>query len=297
MSIMSDGNTVGGEQQQTATQTGEQQQQSQQTQTGEQQQTAAAAQQTTQTGEWLPEAYRNDPAFGKFKNLDDLCKSQKHLQTLIGKKTVARPDENSSEEEWAEWYRDNGVPDDPKDYDLAAVNDLPQELFTDEMTKFYRDAFQKAHISGEAAKVLWQARNDYIKQEIAARESKLAAQRESGLAKFRQEWGDKYAANMNKAAAAFGKFFPGENIEESPLCDDPVFIRGMLRAYDAIKDDTMPTAASAPIASALSAVDDRISAIMNSPGYQNAQNPDHERLVAEMVELQRKRAALKNQVK
>ena len=303
MSIMSDGTAApeSGEQQtqqtqQTPPQSGEQQtQQTQQTppQGGEQQ----TQQQTPPTGgEWLPEAYRNDPAFGKFKTIDDLCKSQKHLQGLLGKKTVARPDENSTEDEWTQWWRDNGVPDDGKEYELTSVKDMPADWFKDEIVAPYREAFKKAHVSAESAKLLWEARNEYLKNQAEEHVRRLAAQRESAAAAFRKEWGDKYAANMNKAAAAFGKLFPGVDIAKCRLCDDPDFIRGMLRAYDAVKDDTMP-AADAPVASALSAVEERISAIMNNPAYHNAQNPDHARLVQEIVDLQRRKAELKSRVK
>lgn len=300
MSIMSDGAA--------ASETGEQQTQQtaqqtppaveQQQQTTQQTPPAAEQQQTTQQSatEWLPEAYRNDPAFGKFKTLDDLCKSQKHLQTLIGKKTVARPDANSTEAEWQEWYRDNGEPDDPGDYELGAVEGLPQEFFTKEMLAPYRAAFKKAHIPADSAKLLWQARNEYLKQEAAAREQRLAARNEAEAAKLRQEWGDDYAKNFNKAYAAFGKLFPGVDARSCALCNDPLFIRGMLRAYDAVKDDTMPEG-TGQLASALSAIDDRISAIYADPAYRSAANPDHARLVAEMVDLQRRKGELKSRIK
>ena len=286
MSILSDGAAAPETGEQTQ-QTGEQQTQTQ-TQTGEQQ--------TPQGGEWLPEAYRNDPAFGKFKSLEDLCKSHKHLQGLLGKKTVARPDENSTEEEWAQWHRDNGVPDDGKDYELATVKELPQEWFADDVVQIYRNAFKRANIPAESAKKLWEIRNQYLQDQVAARSAQIQARNEAEAAKLRKEWGDDYAKNFNKAVAAFQKLFPSENIKESPLCNDPVFIRGMLRAFDAVKDDTMPSA-NAPVASAISNVEERISAILNSSGYQNAQNPDHARLVAEMVELQRRRAQLMASVK
>ena len=246
---------------------------------------------------WLPEAYRNDPAFGKFKTLEDLCKSQKHLQSLVGKKTIARPDENSTEEEWAEWYRDNGEPDDPKEYDLAVDAGMPQAWNSDEILDIYRGAFKKAHISGDSAKILWKYRNENLKTQAAQQAAALKAQQAAQVAEFKKEWGDNYAANMNKAFAAFGKLFPGVDVNTCRLCDDPDFIRGMLRAYDAVKDDTMPNQGGANVASALSTVEDRISSILNNPAYQNAQNPDHARLVAEMIELQRKKAQLKSSIK
>ena len=282
---------TGGDGQPQQTQTQTQTPQGGEGQGGQPQQT-----QTTQTGEWLPEAYRNDPAFGKFKSLDDLCKSQKHLQGLLGKKTVARPDENSTAEDWAQWWRDNGVPDDGKDYELAAVAEMPQAWFADDVVQVYRDAFKQANIPAESAKKLWEIRNEYLKNQVAAQQAQIQARNEAEAAKLRKEWGDDYAKNFNKAAAAFQKLFPGVDIGQSPLCNDPVFIKGMLRAYDAVKDDTMPEP-GAPVASALSNVEDRISTILSSPGYQNAQNPDHARLVAEMVELQRKKAQLRASVK
>ena len=291
-----------GQPQQTQTQTQTQQtqggagEQTQQTQTQGSDQTTQTQTQQTQGGEWLPEEYRNDPAFGKFKTLGDLCKSQKHLQGLLGKKTVARPDENSTEEEWAQWWRDNGVPDDGKDYELSPVAEMPQEWFADDVVQVYRDAFKQANIPVESAKKLWEIRNKFLQDQVAARAAQIKARNEAEAAKLRQEWGDDYAKNFNKAAAAFQKLFPGVDISESPLCNDPVFIKGMLRAYDAVKDDTMPDA-TAPVASALSAVEERISTILNSPGYQNAQNPDHARLVQEMVELQRRKAQLKKSIK
>lgn len=289
MSVLSDGQQT--ETQQTETQTTE----AQQTQTAQTTQTTETQQQTAEP--WLPEAYRNDPAFGKFKTLDDLCKSQKHLQSLVGKKTVARPDENSTEEEWSEWYRDNGVPDDPKEYDLAVDKEMPASWNSDGVLDIYRKAFKEAHIPGDAAKILWKFRNENLKNQAAQQAAELKSQQAAAVAQFKQEWGDNYAANMNKAFAAFGKLFPGVDVDQCRLCDDPDFIRGMLRAYDAVKDDTMPDHGGATVASALSTVEERISSILNNPGYQNAQNPDHARLVAEMIELQRKKAQLKSSIK
>ena len=242
---------------------------------------------------FLPEEFRADPALAKFKTAADLCKSYKMLQGMIGRKTVARPDENSTPEEWAQWHHDNGVPDDPADYKLEDELDaeLPENLCNDAMKTQYREIFKAANLTDRQAEALWKLRNQYVQKELAGRKAAAESARAAGEDALRKEWGDDFQVNLNKAFAVFRKLCPGQNVQTHPLADHPEFVKILAAAFPAFADDTM-VIRHGSTATAAAAVTERISAIQENPAYRNPAHPDHERLRREMIGLMEKKRAL-----
>jgi hypothetical protein len=97
--------------------------------------------------DFLPEAYRNDPSFLKYKSADELAKGFKNLEKFIGKKEVVNgiqvPAEGASPEEMNDFYMQLGrpeaadkyaLPDDikfPEGSDLAAEKTLISSIAFD----------------------------------------------------------------------------------------------------------------------------------------------------------------------
>ena len=64
----------------------------------------------------LPEEYAKDPMFANFKDLQALCKSYKATKELVGRKTIAGIDENSTPEQVTEFYEKLGAHADAAGY-------------------------------------------------------------------------------------------------------------------------------------------------------------------------------------
>lgn len=73
--------------------------------------------------EFIPEAYRNDPSFTKYKTQDEFFKGVQNLTKLVGQKQIVQglqlPGENASEEEVSNFYKALGRPEASDKYTYA----------------------------------------------------------------------------------------------------------------------------------------------------------------------------------
>ena len=85
----------------------------------------------TNTGlEFLPEAYRNDPSFSRYKNAEEFAKGFKNLEQFVGKKEVVQgiqvPGDDATPEQVNEFYSKLGRPEAADKYTLPEDIALPE---------------------------------------------------------------------------------------------------------------------------------------------------------------------------
>jgi len=154
----------------------------------------------------LPEDIRTDPTLANIKDLPTLAKGYVNAQHLIGSKRVAIPGEKATDQEWGAFYDAAGRPATPDKYELPKL-ELEPEVQIDDKQK--DEVFKKLHSLGltnrQAQGVLemhLNTLNDGVKQTKTATANSSSAA-ESAL---KQEWGDKFTANVDIAKAAIKKF-------------------------------------------------------------------------------------------
>jgi hypothetical protein len=161
------------------------------------------------------------------KDESTFFKSMEHTLGLVGKKQTGRivPNETSSPEEWAQYRKEEGIPNTPDGYSLKPEK-LPEGIqWHDEDSKAFAEVFHKHGAKQDLAKDLTNVyleaigrMADHGKEIITAR---LDEWGQESLKIFQKEWGDKFDAT-NEANWNFVK----SRFKEQEL-QDPVIAAAM----------------------------------------------------------------------
>jgi hypothetical protein len=231
---------------------------------------------------------KNDPSITKFKDPGTLAKSYRELQKLIGKDKIVVPTDKSTPQEWAEFYKKVGRPDDINAYELAQT-EMPEEI---KMRKEVQESFKKvAYDLGLTKKQFSELSKFYdtttlasLNQEVESLKS-LAQNTETSL---RKEWGAAYESKVDSAQKVINKFFTGKNINKAfnILSSDIGFVKAMSEVAAALGEDSIkgtPRFVMTPI-EAKSELN-KILGDSKHP-YHNDLSPEHNAAVDRVIELQ-----------
>lgn len=137
--------------------------------------------------EFLPEGYRDDPAFKDYNDLDSVLKSYKEQQKLIGKKTIVEGLSSPEEYKFEEYEY-------PKEIDSK---------IREGVDKFTQELAFNSNLTPEQAKAVNKAMHEAtIKEEIGKIEAEKEVDRKFSDY-LKESWGDKSEANMKKTMEYF----------------------------------------------------------------------------------------------
>ena len=105
----------------------------------------------------IPEEYKEAGWAGKIKSIEELWKAHANAQSLIGKKTVGVPDENSTDEEWVEFNKKMS----PEGTEYQFTEDTP-----DEDKSFFNETLSKNGINKRAGDALLKAYNEHYSAKL-----------------------------------------------------------------------------------------------------------------------------------
>ena len=255
-----------------------------------------AEQQTEQQNtdnEWLPEEYRTDKSFAKFKDINGLAKSYKEMQSMLGKKGSAIPTAESSAEDWGKFYKQLGVPEKAEDYKFETDKELniPENLIDENMTKIYRDVFKEANLTPQQAQVIWNARNKWVADEIANQQAEYNKNVEAVTNQLKKDWGDNFNSELNKSLQSFRYLYPDTDPKDFPLVNNLDFVRTLNKIHSLIGDDKIIQSKNTP--NSLQSIESEIAQILANPDYKNGMSPNQPHLLERMIELQ----GMKNKLK
>lgn len=168
----------------------------------------AAAQRTWRESNLIGD-YATDPVFKNFENGEDLLRSYKHAQSMIGMppdQVLKKPGVDATPQEWDKYHEFNGRPKAAKDYTPPT---LPEgQKWNDAVLTKFQDAAFKAGVSNEAFKGII----DWYKSEqastAAAHEAAKTESINSTTETMKKEWGaayDQTYGDVNRLLGAFGE--------------------------------------------------------------------------------------------
>lgn len=104
----------------------------------------------------IPDEYANNSAFQGINSMDDLCKKVVNQESLIGKKYVGIPNENSSPEEISKYREAIGVPVRFEDYTMEATPEIKEAYGEDdpEIMNSFKKVMFDAGLSQKQAQAL-----------------------------------------------------------------------------------------------------------------------------------------------
>lgn len=181
----------------------------------------AAAAPAAQGGlDFLPEAYRQDPALARYKNAEEFVKGFKNLEQLVGKKEVINgiipPGENATEEEYKNFYKQLGHPESADKYSLPDVQ-APEGIDLAAEKKIFSELAHKSDLTDKQAAKLFKNYMEVMSQNVEKPVSMEEVKK--------QAFGADAEANFelaNKGARAFGLF---DKIESAGQGRNPIVLQ------------------------------------------------------------------------
>lgn len=180
----------------------------------------------------IPDAYKDRGWAEKIKTSDDLWKTLDNAQSLIGKRPAGIPSQDASDDEWGQFYKAMGRPDEPK-YDFTDPEGLPEGFDT---SSFKEQASQILHKAGLTPKQANAVYNEYLKLELEgtakSQEAKAAEQAELD-AKYdsltKEHFGDDAEKYENLLKEDFSKHVP-QSLKETfaKLADMPDVLTALM---------------------------------------------------------------------
>lgn len=251
--------------------------------------------------ELLGEEYAENKSLEKFKSVQDLAKSYVELEKQVGKPKVGVPDENSTDEQRAEFYKSLGVPDDAAGYEFKRPEALPEGVPYDEAhASKWADIFKEHNIPAEAANAL---RDASIKEMLEQGVEGNAKATEALNADLDKYFGDKKSAKvaevsslMKEAISDDGlrtKISEALNGEQSVVVAATIdhVVQHMNKKFGRA-DSNIGNGGNAMAGQSPQSIRQEATKLMSSPAYQDAMHVDHKNVVARVNDMYANVAAL-----
>lgn len=177
----------------------------------------------------LDEDIRDDASLATIKDIKSLSKSFVHARKMVGKDKISIPNEATTVEEWDEFYKAGGKPENANDYNFARPEDMPEELYNEELASSAQELFHKIGLSRKQADALFKFNNDNATasfQNLKNTEETTMQELKDGLY---HDWGNAYEQKKHLGNLAVEKGTEGNSELKDRLVaklgNDPDFIR------------------------------------------------------------------------
>lgn len=237
----------------------------------------------------LPENWTNAlgddfQSLSKFRSIEDVAKSYKNLESVLGKKSgmVTVPNENSSDADIAEFRKAMGVPESADNYKF---DDILKDATVDEtqLNNFKQLAHELNIPESVAAKLVeydmqrFESMNEQVEQ--------LQQQKQQeNLEALKSEWGNNFQKELSKAANVV-RTIGGEEMINSDLANNPEFIKFANKISGLFSEDKFVDGQNSNAIG--ESVQSKLDSILNDKNhpYWDETGPQHDRAVAEVNRL------------
>jgi len=177
--------------------------------------TEAVSNQETNFKDLIPEEFKEDKSLSNFNNMEDLLKSYKHAQSLVGADKIPVPNKHATEEDWNEVFKRLGAPDKPEDY---KYNIKDQELDSNQVSEFNKTAHQLGLLPKQAEGLIkfYNEMNGNMaaSEEDAAAQAQLVTETE-----LKKEFGPQFSKRLDQAKKLAVNSLGSEFLENTFLKD------------------------------------------------------------------------------
>lgn len=237
----------------------------------------------------IPEAYADKDWTKNVKSMDDMFSQFDNAQSLIGKKNI--PSEESSQEEWNEFYNKLGRPEEAGNYELSLPEGAEFEI-NDELQLEAKELFHEIGLTQKQAQKLFEY--DAQRQLKAAEaahmtDEQLDAQFDEMAA---EAFGKDKGAILKQAKVAVGKMSEKSQEAFSGLDNKSmVAMAGILSELvgQYTSEDGVPsTDGSSGSAQGIDEIRSELSQLALSPAAKDVMHPEHRGTAQKIDELRAK---------
>ena len=249
--------------------------------------TEATAAVETNFKDLIPESFKEDKSLNNFNNMEDLLKSYKHAQSLVGADKIPVPNKHATEEDWNEVFKRLGAPEKPEDYKYDFKD---QEMDSQQVSEFNKTA-HKLGLLPKQAEGLIKYYNEFNgniaeTQEEQAAQSQLATETE-----LKKEFGPQFAKRLDQAKKLAVNSLGSDFLENtflkdgSRLGDNLNVIKAFSQLADKLSEDEIIKGDGSEYMTAKDLEKEINELTQEGSAYWSKTHPNHNKAVQEVLKL------------
>lgn len=194
---------------------------------------------TSSSLDFIPEQFREAAWAQKYKTPEDFFNGIDNMNKMLGKKEIVEgikvPGEDATEEDWANFHKELGVPEKADAYDLKV--DIENPLFdTEPAAQGFRELAHKNGLTPKQAQGLF---NDYVEM-TNGRMAELQEQNQKTTDQVLKElWGDDKDAGFAAAKRGAAHLGIGDELDSAGISTNPLVLKMARALGETIKEGTV----------------------------------------------------------
>jgi hypothetical protein len=189
--------------------------------------------------DFIPEAYRQDPSFAKYKTQDDFFKGFQNLQKLVGQKQIVEglklPEENASEQELNDFYNKLGRPESADKYELPSDLQVPEGYNLDEVSQNFKSIAHKNGIPQKQAAALFKDFIEVEKQNFIKSQEQVKLSFDKAVI---EAFGNEYKNDLGSAKKAAKALGIADKLDSEGLSANPTVLKVLAKLGEHYGEDS-----------------------------------------------------------
>jgi len=249
--------------------------------------TEAVSNQEINFKDLIPESFKEDKSLNNFNNMEDLLKSYKHAQSLVGADKIPVPNKHATEEDWNEVFKRLGAPEKPEDYKYDFKD---QEMDSGQLSEFNKTAHKLGLLPKQAEGLIkyYNELNSNIaeNQEDQAAKSQLITETE-----LKKEFGPQFSKRLDQAKKLAVNSLGSDFLENtylkdgSRLGDNLSVIKAFSQLADKLSEDEIIKGDGSEYMTAKDLEKEINELTQEGSAYWSKTHPNHNKAVQEVLKL------------
>ena len=249
--------------------------------------TEATAAVETNFKDLIPESFKEDKSLNNFNNMEDLLKSYKHAQSLVGADKIPVPNKHATEEDWNEVFKRLGAPEKPEDYKYDFKD---QEMDSQQVSEFNKTAHKLGLLPKQAEGLIKYYNemngNKAASEEDAAAQGQLATETE-----LKKEFGPQFSKRLDQAKKLAVNSLGSDFLENtylkdgSRLGDNLNVIKAFSQLADKLSEDEIIKGDGSEYMTAKDLEKEINELTQEGSAYWSKTHPNHKKSVDEVLKL------------
>jgi|TARA_B110000305_G_scaffold238597_1_gene304363 hypothetical protein len=249
--------------------------------------TEAVSNQEINFKDLIPESFKEDKSLNNFNNMEDLLKSYKHAQSLVGADKIPVPNKHATEEDWNEVFKRLGAPEKPEDYKYDFKD---QEMDSGQLSEFNKTAHKLGLLPKQAEGLIkyYNELNGNIaeNQEDQAAKSQLVTETE-----LKKEFGPQFSKRLDQAKKLAVNSLGSDFLENtylkdgSRLGDNLSVIKAFSQLADKLSEDEIIKGDGSEYMTAKDLEKEINELTQEGSAYWSKTHPNHNKAVQEVLKL------------
>ena len=249
--------------------------------------TEAVSNQEINFKDLIPESFKEDKSLNNFNNMEDLLKSYKHAQSLVGADKIPVPNKHATEEDWNEVFKRLGAPEKPEDYKYDFKD---QEMDSRQVSEFNKTAHKLGLLPKQAEGLIkyYNEMNGNIaeNQEDQAAKSQLVTETE-----LKKEFGPQFSKRLDQAKKLAVNSLGSDFLENtylkdgSRLGDNLSVIKAFSQLADKLSEDEIIKGDGSEYMTAKDLEKEINELTQEGSAYWSKTHPNHNKAVQEVLKL------------